>query len=211
MIATCCTLFLKFSSQNRFKLYRLHSNVGTRELFSSTAIPRNERTCTTRGPRPFQFSREKSILSDASDERARPRLAFLLSWTSVKMEWTRHVLENIEPKARVNPAIRTQALDAQIMGKLLSLASPESSPSRITDVYVKMHPMMIKLFRYGEDILMYLKWRAERGCYKELRLFPCPPPHLATRICRYARVRGIKRRNLGKRCQLVLLKQKKRK
>lgn len=74
----------------------------------------------------------------------------------VKIECTLNVLLNIEPKAKVKPAIRTQARALQIYGKLYSLVRPESSPNIITLVYVSMHPMIIRLFRYGLDILMYL-------------------------------------------------------
>lgn len=41
---------------------------------------------------------------------------FLFNLTSVKMEWTRQVLENMAPKARLNPAIRSQALAVQMYG-----------------------------------------------------------------------------------------------
>jgi len=41
-------------------------------------------------------------------------LTFLLSFTSVKIEWTRHVLENIEPKAKEKPAMSSQARAVQI-------------------------------------------------------------------------------------------------
>lgn len=41
-------------------------------------------------------------------------LTFLLSFTSVKIEWTRHVLENIEPNAKEKPAISSQARAVQI-------------------------------------------------------------------------------------------------
>ena len=44
----------------------------------------------------------------------RDLLTFLLSFTSVKIEWTRHVLENIEPNASEKPAMSSQARAVQI-------------------------------------------------------------------------------------------------
>ena len=63
------------------------------------------------------------------------------------MEWTRQVFENIEPKARVNPAISVQMRAVQMTGSALSLVRCESSPSRITLVYVSRQPMIIVLFK----------------------------------------------------------------
>lgn len=83
-------------------------------------------------------------------------LTFLLSFTSVKIEWTRHVLENIEPNAKEKPAISSQARAVQIYGNASTLVSVESRPRKMTLLYVSMQPMMIRLFRYGLDILMYL-------------------------------------------------------
>lgn len=40
-------------------------------------------------------------------------MTFLLSLTSVNMEWTRQVLENIAPKAKLNPAMRSHARAVQ--------------------------------------------------------------------------------------------------
>ena len=63
------------------------------------------------------------------------------------MECTRHVLENMEPKARVNPAMRTQVFAAHTTGNDSSEVRLESRPSRITEVYVRMQPMMMRLLR----------------------------------------------------------------
>lgn len=41
-------------------------------------------------------------------------MTFLLSLTSVKIEWTRQVLLNIAPNANENPAIKVQALAVQM-------------------------------------------------------------------------------------------------
>jgi hypothetical protein len=41
-------------------------------------------------------------------------LTCLLGFTSVKIEWTRHVLENIEPNANEKPAMSSQARAVQI-------------------------------------------------------------------------------------------------
>lgn len=43
-------------------------------------------------------------------------LTFLFNLTSVKIECTLQVLENIAPKARLNPAMRSQALAVQMYG-----------------------------------------------------------------------------------------------
>lgn len=59
-------------------------------------------------------------------------MTLLCSFILVKMEWTRNVLLNMEPKASVKPAMRTQALALQIYGKLYSLVRPESKPRMIT-------------------------------------------------------------------------------
>lgn len=45
---------------------------------------------------------------------SRDLLTFLLSFTSVKIEWTRQVLENIEPNAKEKPAMSSQARAVQI-------------------------------------------------------------------------------------------------
>ena len=63
------------------------------------------------------------------------------------MEWTRHVLENMEPKASVKPAINVQMRAVQMTGSAASLVKCESRPSRMTLVYVSRQPMMIVLFR----------------------------------------------------------------
>ena len=59
-------------------------------------------------------------------------LTFLLSWTLVKIEWTRQVLENIDPKESVKPAMRTQALTVQMYLKAGSEVSEESRPRMMT-------------------------------------------------------------------------------
>lgn len=48
------------------------------------------------------------------------------------MEWTRHVLENMEPKASVKPAIRVHIRAVQMEGNAVALVKCESSPSRMT-------------------------------------------------------------------------------
>lgn len=45
------------------------------------------------------------------------------------MEWTRQVLENIAPNARLNPAIRSQALAVQMYGN-----------AAVTDKITKVNP-----------------------------------------------------------------------
>lgn len=57
---------------------------------------------------------------------------FLLSFTSVNMEWTRHVFENMEPKANEKPAISSHALAVQMYGNAATLDNCESSPRKIT-------------------------------------------------------------------------------
>ena len=73
------------------------------------------------------------------------------------MECTRHVFENIEPNASEKPAMSNQALAVQMYGKASMLVSVESRPKKITLLYVSMQPIIMRLFRYGLDILMYLK------------------------------------------------------
>lgn len=73
------------------------------------------------------------------------------------MECTLQVLENIDPKARENPAIKSQALAVQIYGNAVTLDSCESKPKNMTLLYVSIQPIIIKLFRCGEDIFMYLE------------------------------------------------------
>lgn len=65
--------------------------------------------------------------------------------------------ENIAPKAKLNPAINNQALAVQIYGNADMLLRPLSSPRNITLRYVSIHPTIIRLFKCGLDILMYLK------------------------------------------------------
>lgn len=84
-------------------------------------------------------------------------MTFLFNFKSVKMECTRHVLENIAPKAREKPAIRSQARAVQIYGNAVMLLKPLSIPRKITLRYVSMQPMIIKLFKCGLDILIY-RW-----------------------------------------------------
>ena len=50
----------------------------------------------------------------------------------MKIEWTRHVLENIEPKERVKPAMRTHALTVQMYLKAGSEVREESRPRMMT-------------------------------------------------------------------------------
>lgn len=57
---------------------------------------------------------------------------FLLSFTSVNMECTRHVFENMEPKANEKPAINSHALAVQMYGNAATLDNCESSPRKIT-------------------------------------------------------------------------------
>lgn len=59
-------------------------------------------------------------------------VTFLLSFTSVNMECTRHVFENMEPKANEKPAISSHALAVQMYGNAATLDNCESSPRKIT-------------------------------------------------------------------------------
>ena len=52
----------------------------------------------------------------------------------VKMECTLHVLLNIDPKLRVNPVMRLQALAVHTYGKLASVVRLESRPRRMTEM-----------------------------------------------------------------------------
>lgn len=45
-------------------------------------------------------------------------MTFLFNLTSVNIEWTRHVFENIAPNARLNPAIKSQARAVQTAEKI---------------------------------------------------------------------------------------------
>lgn len=63
----------------------------------------------------------------------------------------------MDPKASVNPAISVQIRAVQMYGSAASLVRRESRPNKMTLVYVSRHPMMIILFKYGLDILMYLQ------------------------------------------------------
>lgn len=63
----------------------------------------------------------------------------------MKIECTLQVLLNIAPKASEKPAIKVQTLAVQIYGNASILDRPESNPKKIILVYVKIHPMMIKL------------------------------------------------------------------
>lgn len=84
------------------------------------------------------------------------RLTFLLIVMSVKMECTRQVLENIAPNANEKPAMSSQARAAQMYGNMFTLVIWLFRPRNTTLLYVNMAPMMIKLFRCGLDIFMYL-------------------------------------------------------
>lgn len=57
----------------------------------------------------------------------------------------------------INTNVNVRILTAQMYGKLDSLVKPLSNPSRITLVYVNMHPMIMRLFKYGLDIFIYLQ------------------------------------------------------
>lgn len=83
-------------------------------------------------------------------------MTFLLSWTLVKIECTLQVLLNIDPKLRVNPDIKIQALAVQMYGNASILVKWESKPSKMTEMYVKIHPIIIRLFMFGDDILICL-------------------------------------------------------
>lgn len=106
-------------------------------------------------------------------------ITFLFNLTSVNIEWTRQVFENIAPNARLNPAIKSHARAVQtinedeiyiiscekkifvyfvLYGNAAMLLRPLSNPRNMTLKYVNMHPIMIRLFKCGLDILIYLKW-----------------------------------------------------
>lgn len=59
-------------------------------------------------------------------------MTFLFNFTSVNIECTRHVFENMAPKAKLNPAISSHALAVQIYGNAAMLLSPLSNPRNIT-------------------------------------------------------------------------------
>lgn len=93
-----------------------------------------------------------------SDVRDPVRLfTFLLMVISVKMECTRQVFENMAPNAKENPAINNHARAAHMYGNILTLVIRLLRPRNMTLVYVNMAPMMIRLFRCGLDIFMYLE------------------------------------------------------
>lgn len=72
------------------------------------------------------------------------------------MECTRQVLENIEPKANENPDIKNHALAVQMYGNAVTLDNCESKPRNMTLLYVIMQPIIMRLFKCGDDIFMYL-------------------------------------------------------
>ena len=73
------------------------------------------------------------------------------------MECTLHVLLNIDPKLRVKPHIMNHALAVQMYGKASMLVMCESNPNNKTEVYERMQPAMIRLFIFGDDILICLE------------------------------------------------------
>ena len=81
---------------------------------------------------------------------------FLFNLTSVKIECTLQVLENMAPNAKENPAISNHALAVQMYGNAVSLDNCESRPRKMTLLYVSIQPIIMRLFKCGDDILMYL-------------------------------------------------------
>lgn len=63
----------------------------------------------------------------------RQQFTLLLSLTSVKIECTLQVFENMAPKANENPAISSHALAVQMYGKAVMEVSLESRPRNMTD------------------------------------------------------------------------------
>ena len=72
---------------------------------------------------PFLLTKMKTtflplyVIKTATLSKLKVILTFLLSLMLVKIAWTRHVLLNIEPKAKVNPVIKTQARPWLILRK----------------------------------------------------------------------------------------------
>jgi len=85
------------------------------------------------------------------------KLTFLLMVMSVKMECTLQVFENIAPNANENPAISNHARAAHMYGNMFILVIRLLRPRNMTLLYVNIAPMIIKLFKCGLDIFMYLK------------------------------------------------------
>lgn len=65
--------------------------------------------------------------------------------------WTRHTLENMAPKAKVNPRHRSQALNWQTTGKWTTGTVSPSIPRRMTLLSSRTMPTSITLLHAGWD------------------------------------------------------------